>query len=56
MAMSVAGFTFRSRPEDSENIVVSLNICLGRKVQITSVRLGFTGKRILQILFCLTIL
>jgi hypothetical protein len=44
MAVGVAGFTFRSRTKYSGNIVITFDISLLCKIQVTAVCLRLTGK------------
>lgn len=53
MSMGVAGFPLRGRAEHRGYVILPLNIRLGRKIQITTVRLGFTRERIFQVVVSL---
>ena len=51
MAMSVAGLAFRSRPENSGDIVVTFDIRLLGEIQIAAVRLALAGESGFEVLF-----
>jgi hypothetical protein len=46
----MAGFAFRSRTKHGGDIVVTFNVCLGGKVKITAVSLGFASEGVFEIL------
>jgi hypothetical protein len=56
MTVCMACLTFGSGTEHSGHVIEALDVRLGREVQITSIRLRFACKCVLQILFRLTTL
>ena len=53
MAVSVASFAFSGGTKHCSHIVITLDICLGSKIEIAAVSLGFPGKSIFKVLFSL---
>ena len=51
--MRVTGFTFGGGSENGCNVVVTLYICLGSKIQVATISLGFSGKCFFEIVFSL---
>ena len=49
MPVRVPCFAFRSRAEDRRNIVIALNIGLGGEIQIATIGLRLTRKRVFKI-------
>jgi hypothetical protein len=53
VAVSVASFSFSGGTKHCSHIVITLDIRLGSKIEITAVGLGFPGKCIFKVLFSL---
>ena len=51
VAMGVTGFALGGRAEDGCHVVVALHIRLGSEVEVATIRLRFSGKSVLQVLF-----
>ena len=45
-----AGVAFSRGAENSSHVIVAFDICLGSKIQVTAVGLGFACKRVFQVL------
>jgi hypothetical protein len=53
VTVRMARFAFSGRTENRCNVVVTFNIRFRREIKVTAIRLGFSGKCIFQVLFCL---
>ena len=51
-AMAMVVQANRRSSEYGGHIVVTFNVCLGRKIKVTTVCLGFSSECVLQVLFC----
>src|SRR5688572_18665709 len=51
MSVRMTRLTLGRRTEHSGNVVVAFDIGLGCEIQVTAIRLGFTGECVLQVLF-----
>ena len=49
MAMRVAGFAFGGRPENRGNVIVAFDVGFLCEIEVTTVRLAFTGKGRFQV-------